>query len=369
MSWRYRGSSTRIKTVLVAAAFAFICIFATCASAFIIPGISIAPKICVIEPAGGAEYRSGDTIPVKWSYSGISDYSIAILELVNGEGSSVQSLCIPIGSNGAGGCNWIVPTNIAGESCRFRIRALLASGESGTFSINTISFSGMNWCVKDYGSEKVAPDSNYFTANRSNVWVDDAGNLHLKLTYANDRWNCVELWTTKTVGYGTYTLDVATDFCADALDKNVVFGFFTWNSDSTVTDANSELDIEITKWRVETDNTIHYTVQPGNTLTGIPYSERTAAFPAQCTNKSRHAIYWSPSEVKFSSIFGSVGTSWSFNSGNPARAREGSLPVVIPKPGSSTQLHLNLWLSQGNAPSDGEEFEVIVSGFRYEAGQ
>lgn len=163
------------------------------------------------------------------------------------------------------------------------------------------------------------------------------------------------------------------------IEKNVVYGFFTWDNTSFLEQANSEVDIEFSKWGKSSDSlTLTQSVQPVWFNIPAPYIERTN-HPQININKIRfpssHAFTWTDSLITWKSYEGTdyPGTnliaSWRFDKNNQARTKlEGgkeSNPIVIPKPGSDTHARINLWLLNGIAPSDNKEVELIVKEFKF----
>ena len=163
------------------------------------------------------------------------------------------------------------------------------------------------------------------------------------------------------------------------IEKNVVYGFFTWDNTSFLEQANSEVDIEFSKWGKSSDSlTLTQSVQPVWFNIPAPYIERTN-HPQMNLNKikfpSTHSFTWTDSLITWKSYEGTdyPGTnliaSWRFDKNNQARTKlEGgkeSNPIVIPKPGSDTHARINLWLLNGIAPSDNKEVELIVKEFKF----
>ncbi|HEY0612125.1 MAG TPA: glycoside hydrolase family 16 protein [Chitinophaga sp.] len=103
----------------------------------------------------------------------------------------------------------------------------------------TISFSGINWTVRDQAGTS-GPHDNYWSGSTSNVWVDAAGHLHLKIRKdaATGRWYCSEVTSQQTFGYGSYVWKI--EAALDLLDKNIVFGLFNYKSGD---DGHHEVDI------------------------------------------------------------------------------------------------------------------------------
>jgi hypothetical protein len=241
----------------------------------------------------------------------------------------------------------------------------------------SIMWSGRKWTVRN-SAQFTGPGLNVFSNRRGSVWVDDEGNLHLKVTYRDGKWWSAEILSQETFGYGDYTFYLSSR--ADQLDKNIVLGLFTWNNNSFQSDANSEVDIEFAKWGYESSKSLNYAVQPSN---WGKYTERDVkATGYNATgNNTTHGFSWKPSGVDFYSYYGhttsSLASSWNFSStAQPRRKVEGgrtSDAVVVPKPGTQTRVHLNLWLNDtnndgyGDAPSNGQEAEVVLKSFEYKA--
>ncbi|MES2766514.1 MAG: glycoside hydrolase family 16 protein [Bacteroidota bacterium] len=242
-----------------------------------------------------------------------------------------------------------------------------------------IEFSGYRWIVRN-STTYTGPGLNVFSNSVNNVWVDGLGQLHLKLTYTNGKWQSAEVLSEQNFGYGEYVFYTATK--ADQLDKNVVYGLFTWDDNTFKSDANSEIDVEFAKWGYATAPSLQYSVQPTN---GGIYPERDinpSGF-LLTGDYSTHGFTWSPTDVIFKSYYDHgwptawLAGEWSFLSTVTARQKiQGSMtsdPVIIPRPGTTTKVHINLWLNDsnfdgyGDAPSNGQTAEVIVKKFTFKA--
>ncbi|MBI3195304.1 MAG: hypothetical protein HYZ34_12690, partial [Ignavibacteriae bacterium] len=93
----------------------------------------------------------------------------------------------------------------------------------------SLSFSGYDWWVKA-SVTPIGPGPNYFSDSQENVWVDSLGQLHLRITQRNGRWNCPEVISKSSPGYGRYIFQVTGRL--GQLDRNVVLGLFTWDNAS-----------------------------------------------------------------------------------------------------------------------------------------
>ena len=219
------------------------------------------------------------------------------------------------------------------------VTVTLAVVAPASTSPRTLSFSGYTWEVKS-SSGKVGPGPNYFSAATDNVWVDAGGRLHLRMTRKNGHWQCAEVATVQSLGYGTFTLDSR----VDALDKNVVLGLFTWSDDPAY--ANRELDIEFARWGNAGDPTnAGWTVQP------YDQPGHGQRFTESSAQTSSQAFTWTPSSVAFTSSSASPG-SWTYSAAG------------VPQAGGE-HARMNLWLFQGRAPSGHSSVEVVVKSFRF----
>lgn len=211
-----------------------------------------------------------------------------------------------------------------------------------------IHFSGYDWRVGNSNDTIQGPGPNYFSDSKDNVWLDDSGNLHLKITHRNGRWNCAKISLMESHGYGTYIFHVASR--VDGFDKNVVGGLFTYANDS------SEIDIEFSKWAKDTTEDSQFVIQPG-----WHPGNHHRYYLDQTGEASTHWFNWQPDSVVFASYQGNAGdnppadqlmTQWTYTG------------VDNPKPGKEAA-KINLWLYRGNPPTDGKEVEMVLSGFEF----
>jgi hypothetical protein len=210
-----------------------------------------------------------------------------------------------------------------------------------------ISFSGYTWYVEN-SVQPTTPGPNYWSNSPENVWVDDNGWLHLKITCRNGHWYCPELTTLQTFGYGTYVFYTMSRI--DALDKNVILGLFAYKDDS------HEVDIEFSRWAISDYNNGWFTVQPP------PYNNNNQkSFDIQlCGDYSAHYFTWTRKSIYFESFGGHypIGSQPSENIISSFTSYKRVNPQDV-------RAHINLWLYEGNAPSNGLPVEVVVKSFQY----
>jgi hypothetical protein len=212
----------------------------------------------------------------------------------------------------------------------------------------TIEFGGLSWQVREDG--KGGPGPNRW--DDANVWLDDSGALHLKISHLGGRWYCAELQTTEALGFGTYQFWLDTRI--DDFDPNVVLGLFDYGS----ADGTDEIDIEFARWGNPKWPNGNYTVYPAKP--GRPEAHVAFEIPNKA-RESTHRFIRSSTAVGFQSLKGHQNAgkgryhAWTFAPANPqARVPQAPLPV-----------HINLWLAKGNAPQDGREVEVVIRDFSF----
>jgi hypothetical protein len=225
----------------------------------------------------------------------------------------------------------------------FLLAAAVAHGAGKPGYPTRLTWSGRTWQVKSSTSQ-VGPGPNFFSASPENVWVDATGRLHLKITQRNGRWNCAEIISSDSPGYGTYLFEVASP--VSDLDRNAVLGLFTWSDKAQY--AHREIDIEFARWGNATDPTnAQYVVQPYDRSGHVHRLTATATAPAL------HGFTWRPAQVAFASS-DLVGWDHDWTFSGPEVPRSGGENV-----------RLNLWLFNGAAPSNGLEIEVVVTRFTF----
>lgn len=208
-----------------------------------------------------------------------------------------------------------------------------------------ITFSGREWRVKSYDHE-VGPGPNFFSDDPKNVWVDDRGRLHLRITREKGRWLCAEVIAKESLGHGSYWFGI--DGSLDGLDPNAVLGLFTWSDEAA--HHNREIDIEIARWGEPAAPDAQYVVQ------GSPQGLRRFSQPEGMV-RSLHGIIWKPDGVSFESYR----ADWS--AAAPLFQRW-TAPGGAPPAGGENP-RINLWLFRGRPPADGREIEVVVDRFEF----
>ena len=203
-----------------------------------------------------------------------------------------------------------------------------------------LQFDGYTWLAKS-SSRKIGPGPNLF--DPMGAWVDGAGNLHLTIRKVGGRWYSSEVINTLSLGRGTYSWTVQGDL--DALDEHAVLGLFTWNDDPT--DNHREIDIEFARWSYATDPTNgQWVVQPYSTTGNLMRTTQ----PRGVTS-STHSFTWRSTSVDFASTSAQP-LRWTYSGPD------------VPRPGGENA-RMNLWQFRGQAPSDGQPIEIVITDFTY----
>jgi hypothetical protein len=239
-----------------------------------------------------------------------------------------------------------LPTNVYAQAFA---KAVITRPSPG---FRFLSFSGYDWWVKNFDTP-VGPGPNYFSDNTSNAWTDAQGSLHLRITHRTNQWQCAELVSARTFGYGSYRFELGSR--VDNLDTNIVLGMFTWSDDPTF--ADREMDVESSLGFAADTNNTQFTVQP-YTQPGHFSRYRVPAAMADST----HLFTWQSNSVAFQSQAGS----YSPNpvSSNVISAWTFAIASAVPQTGDEN-VRINLWLLFGHPPSDGKEVELIIKNFQF----
>lgn len=208
----------------------------------------------------------------------------------------------------------------------------------------TVGFAGSSWAVKA-STGVVGPGPNVFSDSPDNVWVDAAGQLHMRITNRDGQWRSAEVILDRSLGYGTYRWTLASP--VGRLDPNVVLGLFTWSDDAAYN--HREIDIEVARWGNPTSaDNAQYVVQPWDR------SGNLVRFVQPDVSPTTHEFTWTQKSVSFRSATATGQTISAYTYRGPD----------VPKAGNE-RTRMNLWLNGGSAPTDGAEVEVVLSGFTF----
>ncbi len=241
-----------------------------------------------------------------------------------------------------------LPTNVFAEAIASAVVTREYPG------VRWIGFSGYDWWVKaSSGTNQLGPGPNYFSDSTNNVWTDTQGWLHLRITNRSNQWQCAEIVSARTFGYGSYRFELGSR--VDDLDTNIVLGMFTWSDDPAYT--YREMDVECARGFTADTNNAQFTVQPYY-LSGHYARYQVPGGLADST----HLFTWQSNSVSFQCQSGSYSPnptpsnvlgSWMFANAS-----------AVPKTGDEN-VRINLWLLFGHPPLDGQEVELIIKSFQF----
>jgi len=233
-------------------------------------------------------------------------------------------------------------------SCSKQSSQIISAQTIDSAVASTIEFSGYTWNVKN-GSH-LGPGPNYWS--RKNVWVDDKGFLHLKITHdsATGKWYCAEVSTQQTFGFGKWQFWV--EGRIDKMDKNVVLGLFNYSGN----DGFDEMDIEWARWGNKSYPNCNYTVWPAEKgFKNYSYTKEVSLTGKNTTQRFTRT----DSSVFFQSMQGFTNGNENVVASSHCKALNHSISLL------SMPAYINLWLMNGSAPANGKEVEIIIHKFSY----
>ena len=136
--------------------------------------------------------------------------------------------------------------------------------------------------------------------------------------------------------------------------RDVVLGLFTWDDHGG--EHHREIDIELSRWGDPSEANAQFVVQPYQTPTNIHRFD--IAGPRAGTTQ---AFAWTAGQVEFWSLWGHL------DPGTMSRALIDhwvNAGPDVPTP-SHAHVHVNLWLKDGLAPTDGRAASIVLSGFSF----
>lgn len=221
----------------------------------------------------------------------------------------------------------------------------------------TINFAGREWNVRPTSNGKPPGNNNWL---ENNAWVDSLDQLHLKISYSQteNKWYCAEVISKDSLSFGTYQWNVVGRI--DSFDKNIVLGFFQYGGP----DGQNEIDIEMAKFDNESSEAGNFTVYPSKS--GLEYSSQKFAIRLSGSYTTQR-YKWKSDSVIFQTLAGHRDdnvneiSKWEFiPTSNIASTNYNDLIPQLPMP-----VFINFWLRSGQAPTNGQEAEVIIKSFNY----
>jgi hypothetical protein len=210
-------------------------------------------------------------------------------------------------------------------------------------SPKTLNFSGYEWTTST-GPIFRAGSRNFF--DPANVWTDERGALHLRISGSPGEWAAAEVKLTRSLGYGTYRFQLRD---VSHLEPSAVLTLITWNGVGTES-TRRELDVELGRWGYLEGTNVNYVVQPYY----VPANFVAFRTPPGAYT---HSFRWEPGQVMFSTLAGSGKT------GDRVINRHVFTSSVPSPEGTSVRIGLYVFY-KGKIPLKNEN-EVIIDKFEY----
>jgi hypothetical protein len=207
-----------------------------------------------------------------------------------------------------------------------------------------LNFSGYDWTTST-GPIFHAGSRNFF--DPANVWTDEKGALHLRISGSPGKWTAAELKLTRSLGYGTYRFQVRD---VSHLEPSALLTLITWDGVGTESDRR-ELDVELGRWGYLDNTNVNYVVQPYY----VPANYVAFRVPP---GPYTHSFRWEPGKVTFSAVAGSG------NVGGGGVINQHVFTSGVPSPGGESVRIALYVFHQGHIPLKNEN-EVIIDKFEY----
>jgi chitosanase len=208
-----------------------------------------------------------------------------------------------------------------------------------------LAWSGHTWQVREAGVGQPGPNTWGTTTDSVALDGDD---LLLKIANIGGTWTAGEVDRVGAqLGYGryrwTYTIDV------EHLDQRPVLGLYIYDQDEGSAPSQREIDLEVTKWNaVDEPSTMWYSVHP--VADGEDrQSDHTQSFEAPYTAE----FVWQAGQVYFRTV-DALGT----------LLGEHVVVEGVQEPGTE-QPSMNLWLVDGDPPTDGLPVTARIHSFEF----
>ena len=207
-----------------------------------------------------------------------------------------------------------------------------------------LNFSGYEWTTST-GPIFHAGSRNFF--DPSNIWTDERGALHLRISGSPGKWAAAELKLTRSLGYGTYRFQVRD---VSHLESSAVLTLITWDGVGTESNRH-ELDVELSRWGQVDNTNVNYVVQPYY----VPANFVAFRVPP---GPYTHSFRWEPGKVTFSTVARSGNTS------GGAVINQHVFTSGVPSPGGESVRIALYVFHQGPIPLKNEN-QVTIDKFEY----
>ncbi len=249
---------------------------------------------------------------------------------------------------------------------------------SNMWNIENNNGGGMEVQVKE--GNVCGPGDNRFSRNTVSRNNDDL-TLQFKRNTDTNVWEASEVRVTlsnsQPFNYGNYTFHVKSVAVKDAsgttiseiLPANIVLGLFTWDPTDRYEvheNWNHEVDIEISRWGIDTDADTQFLVQPPGSPQMYRFFSGDSPGTYQQSNQW-HSFRWLPNIIYWESTAGG-GHVHSYSTEQAIAYGLEDFVQCLP---ADVEIRLNLWSINGlNTPpkglNDDEYVEVVIDYFAYD---
>jgi hypothetical protein len=206
-----------------------------------------------------------------------------------------------------------------------------------------LEWGGRSWLVKGAAKAKQGPGPNLWSRNEKAIWVDDAG-LHLTISQRNGVWQCTEVSSLESLGWGDY--EWAVDL-PRRMPPEVVFALFVYQDDRHEIEA-----IELSQWGDADKPNAQYCLQPS------PSTKDGSLHRFNVTSQTITVrLSWRRDKARFACWEGQDTTS------RPVADWTYTGPKLF-KPGGE-HVHINFWLMGGRPPASQQPQEVVIKSFSF----
>jgi hypothetical protein len=206
-----------------------------------------------------------------------------------------------------------------------------------------VNFSGYEWTTST-GPIFHAGSRHFF--DPANVWTDETGALHLRISGSAGKWGAAELKLARSLGYGTYRFQVRD---VSHLEASALLTLITWDGIGTES-TRRELDVELGRWGYPGNTNVNYVVQPYY----VPANYVAFRVPP---GLYIHSFRWEPGKVTFSTVAGSS------NAGGGV-INQHVFTSGVPTPGGESVRIALYVFNQGKIPLKNEN-EAIIDRFEF----
>jgi len=206
-----------------------------------------------------------------------------------------------------------------------------------------LRFSGYDWKVRTIAGDRGGLNNLY---DGDNAWVDGSGAMHLRIKKKGNRWSCVAVVLTRSLGYGTYIVTVRDTTHLEPAEVLTMATFDDFGGDQHY----REMDSEFGKWGdPSTKTNAQFGIQP------FYVSGNQAPFMAPAATAT-YAMHWESGRASFKAVRGN-----SLKSG-PA-IFEHEFTSGVPSTGQELFQFL-LYIVESKVPVTREN-EVVIEKFEF----